>query len=61
MLGAFALLLVTAGTSTSWAFDLGGYKARADTTLAEFNAKKLSDSKATLARLDPSLRCIGTR
>jgi hypothetical protein len=52
MLSAFALLLVTAGTSTSWAFDIGGYKARADTTLAELNAKNLPDSKATLARLD---------
>src|SRR3954452_15903755 len=52
MLSAFALLLATAGASTSWAFDIDGYKARADTTLAELNTKNLPDSKATLARLD---------
>jgi hypothetical protein len=43
MLSAFALLLATAGTSTSWAFDIGNYKARADTTLVELNAKNLPD------------------
>jgi hypothetical protein len=51
-LGAFVLLLATAGTSASWAFDIGGYKGRADTTLAELNARNLPDSKATLARID---------
>jgi hypothetical protein len=52
MLSAIALLLATAGTSTSWAFDIGSYKARADTTLAELDPRNLPDSKATLARLD---------
>lgn len=28
MLSAFALLLVTAGTTTSWAFDIGGFRYR---------------------------------
>jgi hypothetical protein len=46
------LLLVAGGASTAWSFDLGGYKARADATLSELNAKNLPDSKATLARLD---------
>jgi hypothetical protein len=34
------------------AFDKAGYKARAETTLAELNTKQLADSRATLARLD---------
>src|SRR3954471_16366762 len=63
MLSAFALLLATAGTSTSWAFDIGNYKARADTTLVELNAKNLPDSKATLARLDEmiAIRIVGMK
>jgi hypothetical protein len=50
--GLILLLALAAGSSHALAFDKNGYKARAEATLAEFNAKKLKDSKATLARLD---------
>jgi hypothetical protein len=46
------LLLLAAGSAHAWAFDKDGYKSRAEVTLIEFNAKRLKDSKATLARLD---------
>ena len=46
------ILAVTAGISKSFAFDLNGYKSRAEATLAELNAKQLPDSRATLGRLD---------
>jgi len=46
------LLAATTGLSDAWAFDINGYKSRAQATLAELNAKQLPDSKATLARLD---------
>jgi hypothetical protein len=45
-------LALVAGSSGAWAFDRDGFKARAEATLAELNAKRLADSKATLARLD---------
>lgn len=45
-------LALVASASHAWAFDKDGYKARAETTLAELNTKRLTDSKATLARLD---------
>jgi len=46
------LLALAAGTSDAWAFDVAGFKSRAEATLAELNTKRLADSKATLARLD---------
>jgi hypothetical protein len=46
------LLALAAGSMPAQAFDKAGYKARAETTLAELNTKQLADSKATLARLD---------
>ena len=46
------IMAMAAGSSSAWAFDLNGYKSRAEATLAELNAKQLPDSKATLARLD---------
>jgi hypothetical protein len=49
-LGLF--LALAAGSSDARAFDRGGFKARAEATLAELNTKRLGDSKATLARLD---------
>ena len=50
---ALCLLVALAVTSSdAWAFDRAGFKSRAEATLAEFNSKKLADSKATLARLD---------
>jgi hypothetical protein len=52
-------LALAAGWSGAWAFDLGGFKARAETTLAELNTKRLADSNATLARLDEMI-AIGT-
>lgn len=45
-------LALAAGLSGAWAFDRDGFKARAEANLAEFNTKRLADSKATLARLD---------
>ena len=54
--GTLALLLVLgAAPSAAWAFDRGGFKARAEATLAELNTKRLADSRATLARLDEML------
>lgn len=50
--GLVIVLALAAGSSHAWAFDREGYKARAETTLAELNTKRLTDSKATLARLD---------
>lgn len=38
--------------SIAWGFDVEGYRARAELTLAEINTKRLPDSTATLARLD---------
>ena len=49
---ALALALLVSAPSAASAFDLGGYRARAEATLAELNAKRLADSNATLARLD---------
>lgn len=46
------VLAVSTDISAARAFDRAGYKARAEATLAELNAKRLVDSKATLARLD---------
>ena len=46
------LLALTAGSPRAWAFDVAGFKSRLDATLAEVSAKSLSNSKATLARLD---------
>jgi len=45
------------------AFDLNGFKARAETTLAEFNTKRLADSNATLIRLDEmiAIGAVGMR
>jgi hypothetical protein len=45
-------LFMAVAASGARAFDLEGYKARAEANLAEFNKKQLTDSKATLARLD---------
>src|SRR3954454_24804595 len=60
---ALTLMLLVSASSTASAFDLGGYKARAEATLAELNAKRLADSKATLARLDEmiALGIVGVR
>jgi hypothetical protein len=49
------LLPFNAGLCGAWAFDLNGFKARAETTLAELNAKRLEDSNLTLARLNEML------
>jgi hypothetical protein len=46
------LLALIAVSPSAWAFDREGYKARAELTLKELNAKRLPDAKATLARLD---------
>lgn len=46
------LLALTAGSPAAWAFDMDGYKSRLSTTLAEVGTKSLTNSKATLARLD---------
>jgi hypothetical protein len=46
------LLNIAFGWPGSWAFDVNGYKSRAEATLEELNAKRLPDSKATLGRLD---------
>jgi hypothetical protein len=46
------LIVLAAPCSDAWAFDVHGFKLRAETTLAEFNAKRLADSNVTLARLD---------
>jgi hypothetical protein len=45
-------LILVAGSPDAWAFDRDAYKSRAELTLAELSAKRLADSKATLARLD---------
>jgi hypothetical protein len=60
---ALTLMLLVSASSTASAFDLGGYKARAEATLAELNAKRLANSKATLARLDEmvALGIVGVR
>src|SRR5258708_3798765 len=50
------MLTLTAGVSSARAFDLAGYKARLEATKAELATKTLSDSKATLARLDEMVR-----
>lgn len=57
------LLAAAAALSGAWAFDLNGFKARAQTTLAEYNAKRLADSNATLARLDEmiAIGAVGMR
>jgi hypothetical protein len=52
---SFALALV-AGTPHAWAFDMAGFKLRLDTTKAEVATKSLSDSKATLLRLDEMIK-----
>jgi hypothetical protein len=49
---SLGLLALIAVSSSAWAFDREGYKARAELTLKELNAKRLPDAKATLARLD---------
>lgn len=53
------LLALTAGSPAAWAFDVDGFKSRLDATLAEVNTKSLTNSKATLARLDEMV-AIGT-
>jgi hypothetical protein len=60
---ASLLLAPAAAFSDARAFDLNGFKARAETTLAEYNAKRLADSNATLARLDEmiAIGAVGTR
>jgi len=50
VLGFF--LALAAGSTGARAFDLNGFKTRAEVTLAELNTKRLADSNATLARLD---------
>jgi hypothetical protein len=60
------LLLLLASASAVFgtlAFDINGFKGRAETTLAEYNAKRLADSNATLARLDEmiAIGAVGTR
>ena len=50
VLGVF--LVLAACSSGAWAFDRDGFKSRAEANLAEFNTKRLADSKVTLARLD---------
>jgi hypothetical protein len=45
-------LTIAFGWSAAWAFDLDGYKSRAEVTLAELNAKKIPNVSSTLARLD---------
>jgi len=57
MLGLFAVL--AASQSKAWAFDRDAYKSRAEATLAEYNTKRLANSKATLARLDEMI-ALGT-
>jgi len=47
----FTLLMLFAATPAS-AFNLQTYRAQAEKTLAELNAKRLPDPDATLARLD---------
>jgi hypothetical protein len=49
------LLAFSAGLFSASAFDLNGFKARAETTLADLNAKRLEDSNPTLARLNEML------
>jgi hypothetical protein len=51
-LWSVAILLLLAASGTAAAFDREGYKVRAEATLAELNAKRISDIKGTLARLD---------
>jgi hypothetical protein len=46
------LLAVAASFSDALAFDLKGFRSRAEMTLAELNSKRLADANATLARLD---------
>jgi hypothetical protein len=46
------LLAFGVASPPSWSFDRAGFKSRLETNLAEFNAKDLKDSKATLARID---------
>jgi hypothetical protein len=60
---ASLLLAPAAAFSDARAFDLNGFKARAETTLAEYNAKRLADSNATLARLDEmiAIGAVGMR
>jgi len=49
------LLAFNAGLCGAWSFDLNGFKARAEATLAELSAKRLEDSNLTLARLNEML------
>lgn len=46
------LSVMASGWSAAWAFDLDGYKSRAEATLMELNAKKIPSVSSTLARLD---------
>ena len=50
--GFVVFCFLASASSAAAAFDLAGYKSRAETTLAELNTKQLPDSKTTLARLD---------
>ena len=47
---------VIVSISNAWAFDLAGFKSRLDATQMELAKKSLSDSKATLARLDEMIK-----
>jgi hypothetical protein len=53
--GAFALAMSVSSAGV-WAMDMAGFKSRLETTKAEAAAKTLSDSKATLARLDEMIK-----
>ena len=64
VVSCLALLVALAAVfSGAWAFDVNGFKARAETTLAEYNAKRLADSNVTLARLDEmiAIGAVGMR
>jgi hypothetical protein len=50
------VLLLGLGSASAWAFDMAGFKVRLETTKAEAAAKTLTDSKATLARLDEMIK-----
>jgi hypothetical protein len=62
--GTLGLLLALGSVPfAACAFDRDGFKARAEANLAEFNTKRLADSKATLTRLDEmiALGIVGVR
>jgi hypothetical protein len=53
--GALALSMGL-GSANAWAFDLGGFKTKLETTKTEVATKTLADSKATLGRLDDMIK-----